>query len=192
MGTRLKYLSHLKHLSFFDEFAVEKITVTTVDQWLSHITAESYLHGQHNTRCSYEREFTLLKLILGYYQSRKNRSYVLPFIKDQNKMTIVRQKPLKPSKYATEEQFRDFHFHLRESVRGTKWEALEYIALFQYMLGQRIQETAALHFEDFNTELRLVVLDKKIVWSRCAGVPDQLEKGHKADAGKILPLMRIF
>lgn len=188
LGTQLKYKSLLKHLSFFNEFPVEKITVTTVDQWLSHITSKDYLHGQHSTRCSYEREFTLLKLILRHYQGRKNRAYVLPFINDQNKMTMVRQKPLKPSKYLTEEQFGEFHKHLRESVRGTKWEALEYVALFQYMLGQRIQETAALHFEDFNTELGIVTLDKKVVWTRRAGFADEIQRGHKADSGKTLPL----
>lgn len=188
LGTQLKYKSYLKHFIFFNEFPVEKITVTTVDQWLSHITSKEYLHGQHCTRCSYASEFTLLKLILRHYQGRMNRAYVLPFINDQNKMAVVRQKPLKPSKYLTEEQFREFHVQLRESVRGTKWEALEYVALFQYMLGQRIQETAALHFEDFNTELGVVTMDKKVVWTRRAGFADQLEKGHKADSGKTLPL----
>lgn len=188
LATQLKYQSYLKHFYFFNEMPVETINANTVDQWFVHIKSEPYLYGQHSTRCSYDQEFTVLKQIFSYYQSRRNRQYTLPNIKDHNQMAIVKPKPLKPSKYLTDEQFQQFHYHLRNQIRGTKWEMLEYVALFQYMLGQRIQETAPLCFEDFKTDLGIVVLNKKMVWTRRSDIEDRIEDGHKTNAGKTLPL----
>ena len=73
---------------------VDEIEPIQIDQWIAHVKNPVYLQAGHSTRCSYDHEFSLLRIILNFYSSRFNRNYRLPFIPDHNEMLKVKNKPV--------------------------------------------------------------------------------------------------
>lgn len=67
-------------------------------------------------------------------------------------------------------------------------ERAYYIACMQYLTYSRIQETVALHYEDFDIEAGFVTLNKKIVYRRTKGAKPELHSGSKTNKGKRIVL----
>lgn len=185
LSTQIRYKSYLKHFDFFMNLAVDEIAPIQIDKWITRLKHPEYLKTQHSTRCSYDHEFTVLRGILNYYSSRFNRNYRLPFIKDHNEMLRVRTKP-KIKKDLTVDQFKAFVQALRGICLNTKWEAIYYLALMQYGIYGRIQDAAALSYEDFDFVNNKVSVNKKVQWLRAKGFKDRIVDGSKTNDGKIL------
>lgn len=185
LSTQIRYKSYLKHYAFLWDFVVDEIEPTHIDQWIAHLKRPEYLAQCHSTRCNYEHEFSVLRVILNFYSSRFNRNYRLPFIKDHNDMLKVRHKPTL-KKDLTVEQFQAFITSLQGLCWGTKWEAIYYLALMQYGIYGRIQDAAALSYESFDFVRNMVNINQKVQWLRAKGYEDRITPGSKANGGKVL------
>jgi len=185
LSTQIRYVSYLKHFSFLWNYVVDEIEPTQIDQWIAHIKTPQYLARCHSTRCSYEHEFSVLRVILNFYSSRFNRNYRLPFISDHNAMLKVKNKPT-VKKDLTVDQFKAFIKELRDRCWGTKWESIYYLALMQYGIYGRIQDAAALSYESFDFGRNAVDINQKVQWLRGRGYDDRVVPGSKANGGKVL------
>ena len=58
----------------------------------------------------------------------------------------------------------------------------------QYGTYCRVQEAAALHFEDFDLSRNRLTINKKVLWPRARGHNTQIVSGSKANGGKEIPL----
>lgn len=185
VSTQIRYKSYLNHFPFFWNFVVDQIEPTHIDQWISYVKRPEYLAKCHSTRCGYDHEFSVLRVILNYYSSRFNRNYRLPFLKDHSEMLKVKNKPM-VRKDLTVDQFKAFIHSLREICWETKWEAIYYLALMQYGIYGRVQDTAALSYESFDFAGNQINVNQKVQWLRSAGHEDRVTSGSKANGGKIL------
>lgn len=57
----------------------------------------------------------------------------------------------------------------------------------QYATYNRVQEAAALHYEDFDFTRNKLVMNKKIQWLRAKGFEDRIVGGAKTNAPKRAP-----
>jgi len=184
LATQLRYLKYERHFAFFLKEKVVDIDTARIDAWIAYVKRPEYLAGCHPTRTSFEHEFKVLRAILNYYSSRCNRNYRLPFLRDHLKMLKVREKPA-VKKDLTVEQLRAFLEELKTLCLGTKWEAIYYLAVMQYAIYGRIQEAAALYFEDFDLVNDRLEVKRKAQWMRARGHEDRVVPGSKANGGKI-------
>jgi integrase len=193
--TQARYRSYLQHFKVLDDLEVESIDPSAIDSWISYVKRPEYLANLNVTRCGFEHEFTVLRQILNYYASRFNRNYRLPFLRDHNKMLKVREKPAIRKDLSVDE-FKKFVAALRELLVGTKHEVIFYTALAQYAIYGRIQDAAALHFEDVDFERGKIYVRRKVQWARTKGETDRIVGGSKANGGKEIPMnefaARIF
>lgn len=187
LTTQIRYLSYLQHFDFLKDRVVEEIKATDIDKWIAHVKKPEYLARFHSTRCSYSHEFTVLRGILGYYASRHNRNYALPFLKEHVADLKVRDKP-EITKDLTVEQMQKFLQALHANVQNTKYEVIYYLALMQYLIYGRIQEAAALHYESFDFAGNKIRVDKKVQWIRKKGMANRIVDGAKANSGKTLDM----
>lgn len=185
LSTQIRYKSYLKHFTFLWHMPVDEIEPLHIDQWIAHLKKPEYLKVCHSTRCSYDHEFSVLRVILNFYASRFNRNYRLPFLKDHNVMLKVKNKAT-VKKDLTVDQLKAFIESLRGLCWDTKWEAIFYLALMQYAIYGRIQDAAALHFEDFDLANDRLEVNKKVQWLRARGYEDRIVAGSKANGGKLL------
>lgn len=190
ISTQIRYRSYLKHFSLFWDMKVERIEPSDVDRWIAHIKRPEYLAAGHTTRCDYKHEFSVLRVILNFYSSRYNRNYRLPFLKDHKAMLKVREK-MKISKDLTVEEFKRFIDALKQVCLEFDCEVVYYLAMMQYATYCRVQEVAALHYEDFDFVRNRLTVNKKLQWSRAKGIPDRIVDGTKTNGGKEIPIPEL-
>ena len=185
LSTQLRYKCYIKHYEFLWNMRVDEIEPTQIDKWIAHLKRPEYLAQCHATRCSFDHEFTVLRIILNFYSSRFNRNYRLPFIRDHNEMLKIKNSPT-VRKDLNVDQLKAFFEALRKDCWGTEHEAIYFLALLQYGIYGRIQDAAALHFEDFDFVGNKIQINKKVQWIRAKGYGTRLVAGSKANGGKIL------
>ncbi len=187
VSTKIRYLSYIQHFNYFSDFVVENIEPTDIDGWITYLKKPEYLKQHHSTRCDYRHEFSVLRQILGFYASRFNRNYRLPFLPEHRKMAKVKEKP-EIKKDLNLQEFEKFLKALGETVLGTKYAVVYYISLMQYAIYGRLQDVAALHYEDFNFTRNELTINKKVIWPRAKGYEPFIECGSKVGGGRVLPL----
>lgn len=186
-STRAKYKSYLKHFKFFEDTPVDRIDAVKIDQWLGRLKSPEYLATCHSTRTSYEHEFTLLKVILRYYQSGFDRNYQLPFLSQHRKALKVKDVPSKKKDLSLEE-FNSFLKALWSDVQSTNMEQIYFLAKIQYAIFGRAQEAAAISVEDFDLIRGTVSVNKRVIWTRVKGEAPFIEHGLKVGSEKVIPL----
>lgn len=190
-STAARYPHYLKHFDFFKGRTVENIDTLAIDSWISWLKRPEYLATQHSTRCNYNHEFSLLRGMLGVYNSRINRNYRMPFIKDHKSALKVKETPL-IKKDLTPDEFNRFLESLKSICEGTKGEFVYHLAFFQYFTFSRVQEASALHYEDFNFQKGEVSINKKLLFGRSKKEKTVLASGAKANGGKIIPISEML
>jgi integrase len=184
IATQLRYMDYLKHFGFLLMTKVAEIEPAHIDAWITYVKRPEYVATCHSTRCSFEHEFKILRSILKYYNSRINRNYRLPFLRDHMKMLKVKEKPI-VTKDLTMDQLAAFLKELRALCWDTKWEVIYYLAVMQYAIYGRIQEAAALFVEDFDLANNRLEVKRKVQWLRVRGYEDNVVAGSKTNGGKI-------
>ena len=180
LSTQIRYKSYLKHLQYLWYLNVDEIEPTQIDKWIAHVKRPEYLAQCHSTRCGYDHEFSVLRVILNFYSSRFNRNYRLPFIADHNEMLKVKNKPI-VRKDLSVDQLKTFITALRDICWETKWEVIYYLALMQYGIYGRIQDAAALSYEDFDFARNRITITKKVQWLRAKGYDHRIVAGSKTN-----------
>lgn len=185
VSTRNKLRSQVRHLEpVMDAPLLKAWTPFTVDMLISEWRKPEYLLDQKGTRASYGNELALLKQLLGYYRTRFDFSFGQPVLPEHRKKSTVRKIAAKPEKDLSTREYGLFLAALEAITAGTEYEAIRVMAEVQYGLYARIQEIAALHYEDFDPKTGLVSLTKKIVWPRFKGQEAFLQIGLKASDQK--------
>ncbi|MGK5087924.1 site-specific integrase [Bdellovibrionota bacterium FG-2] len=190
ISTQIRYQSYVKHFKYFWNMSVEKIEPTDIDGWIAYLKRPEYLVQGNPTRCDYHHEFSVLRRIFNYYASRFNRNYRQPFIPEHRRMLKVKEKT-KVEKDLTVAEVQLFISKLREMVMGTRFEVTYYVALTQYAIYSRVQEVAALHYEDFHFGRNEIVINKKAIWPRMKGMKPFIEAGAKTNGGKKIPMSAL-
>ena len=190
ISTQIRYKSYLSHFKFFDSLPIEEITPTCIDSWIMELKSPDYLARFHSTRQNYFHEFSVLKQIFGFYCSRFNRNFRQPFLREHRSMLVVRERE-EVVKDLSVVEVQKFLLALRDSLHGTRFEAIYYVALIQYLTYSRIQDVAALHFEDFNFERGEVTINKKVIWPRTRSIAPFITAGSKANGGKTIPVSKL-
>jgi len=189
-STQVRYVSYFQHLDYFKGMKIENIQPTIIDGWITHIKKREYLDQFHNTRCGYDHEFSVLRELLKFYASRCNRNYRLPFLQEHKAMLKVKEKS-KVEKDLNVDEVKKFFHSLKEICFGTKWEVIYYMSLMHYAIYGRLQDAAALHYEDFDMTRKTVSINKKAVWLRAKNEEDYIDEGSKANRGKVLPMSEL-
>lgn len=166
--TQDRYRSYLKHFKPLEELEVESVDPSTIDAWIRWVKHPEYLETLNANRLGFDHEFTVLRGSMNYYTSRFNRNFHLPFLRDHNKMLKVREGEA-VRKDLTVEEFKRFITAFWEVVGDTPHEVIYYIALMQYAIYGRIQDAAALHYEDFDFERSKIHVRRKVQWARAKG-----------------------
>jgi integrase len=187
VSTQIRYRSYLKYFHLFWNTPVEQIDTNAIDSWITHIKSPAILNAAHPTRCSYDHEFSVLRTILKFYATRMNRNYRLPFLPDQMAALVVRPKKKQKKDLRIEEVLMFFNA-LKQVCAEFDCEVIYYVAKMQYGIYGRVQEAAALHYEDFDFNRKRVNVNKKVQWLRAKGHEDQLVQGSKANDGKEITL----
>ena len=190
VSTQIRYKSYLQHFTLFWNMQVEKIEPSDVDRWIMQIKKPEYLAKGHTTRCDYKHEFSVLRGILNFYSSRYNRNYRLPFLKDHKPMLKVREK-MKISKDLSIDEFEKFLASVKQVSTEYDCEVVYYLAVMQYATYCRVQEAAALHYEDFDFVRNKITINKKVQWPRARGYATKLVDGSKANGGKEIPMSAL-
>jgi integrase len=175
----------LRHLEYFFQFErTGEIEARHIREWLTLILDPVYIAGQKSTRMTYRHEWIVLKSIIGHYRENFNNSYSLPFLKS-HRADLQFREVLREDKDLSLGEFNAVLKALKESSSGEN-EVFYYLAIFQYGIYGRVQEAAALHFEDFSDTT--VRVHRKIEWLRRKGQKAILSSGSKSNAGKEIPL----
>ena len=190
ISTAARYRKYLKCYECLMDMPVEQIGPLQIDRWIGAMKSPENLARGHTTRCTFEHEFTVLKIIFNFYTSRINRSFRSPFIADHKKMLKVREKPL-VKKDLTVDHVSRFLAALKEICGERDCEAIYYLGLMQYAIYSRVQEAAALYYEDFDFERNKLMVRRKVQWLRCRGYPDRIVDGAKTNGGKQIELPEL-
>lgn len=182
-ATKNNYESKLRHFGFFSGMRVSDIGPAVISDWLSELKSEEYLAGQKSTRSSYRQEMMMAKAILNFYREETDHTYSLPFLKRHMKSLKVKE-VFRKEKDMSMEEFKKFSSALRE-VCTPEFEWVYYVALFQYGIYGRVQDAAALHYEDFGPEN--VRVHRVVEWPRRKGEKAQVRSGSKTNPGKEIP-----
>ena len=189
--TWARYLSYRKHFDFFAKMDMQAITVSTIDQWFAHIRSKQYLATQRSTRVDYRHEVSVLKQILRHYRERENHNYVWPFLKEHSEMIDLGRRKQSREKDLRPEEVHKFLKCLKVNSIEANQETVYWILSIQYALCLRVQEAAALSFEDFDFERNEITVNRRVVWARSKGFKTRIESGTKANPGKTIPLSTL-
>lgn len=156
-GTQQYYDNRLPHFESLNGFSVEKITPSVIDRLVKFWVKEA---PKSKMRSTFEKELTILKVILGYYQKRINQAFRLPILDEHYRAADVLKKAVRPVQSLTEEDLGRF----LEVLKDGREPQFYFLALTQFCFGLRIGEACALRWSDLDLKNREVVIEQTIVW----------------------------
>ena len=187
VSSQNKIRSYLIHLEpVMDAPALAQWTPFTVDKLISTWKLPENLESMRCTRVSFKNELSLLGQLLGLYRSRFNFNFGFPILREHKKNSSFGNKREKVKKDMEVRDFGKFLTELKKITDDTEYESIRVMAEVQYGLYGRIQEIAAIHYEDFDHRSGLITLNKKIVWHRFKGQEPILRNGLKASDMKTI------
>jgi integrase len=179
--TQVKCMNRMRHLGFFAHMLVKDIDDDAVLAWLSFLKKPENLATMSKTRMNFREEWKLLGMVLKPYR-KKNPSYVMPCLEAQKTKLRVREGQ-GGTKDLSLEELKAFLKVMRDSCKGER-EVFYYLALFQYGIYGRIQDAAALHFEDFRGDTVRVARKSIFIKGNFVG----FKEGAKEGQGKTIPM----
>jgi integrase len=181
-----KMRDHIPHFESLFAEEVKSIGPNRIDRLIGHWKSPSYIERQKSTRTSYFCELRSLRLILRFFQSRFDNSYFIPILDEHRENISFRESAPKFRKDLLPEQVDLFLTKLDELFsEGTPWICV--LARLQYYLGGRVQEPAALFFEDINFKEGTVTLKRRIQWSKRKGQRRKFVEELKAEDQRVQP-----
>lgn len=182
-STLVRYDSYFKHFKSLFDVTMNELCSTHIDQLLSLWKSSKYLSTSQPTRMNYDHEFSLLSSLFRFYEERS--VFRSPIRKSHYSLLKVRSgEPRK--KDLTKDEVDRFFAELKAICPG-KYEPIFYLAQFQYWSYCRVQEAAALHFEDFDKAKGTLTVRRRIMWIRAKGQEDIVDSGLKASETKEIP-----
>ena len=188
-GTQIHYDQLIRlHLEPLMNLSISEITPKAIDCWIDGLIENMQLYPQARLRKSFEKELTLLGVILRYYLDHEDDPrFVFP-IKGRHRQAVLLRKDVEPvDRDLSYEEF----LKIAEAFSSLKIKhALIYRVLFvlQFRQALRISEAASVFWEDVNLDFRnpsqsTLRICRHIEFSKVAGVDSRIAPGFKNSKG---------
>lgn len=164
LATKQMYDRRLPHLEFLFEKPVEKINIQMIDSLVKYWMTEHPIWHQRQT---FEKELTLLKVILNYYRKRKNPAYVIPVLEEHYRASDVTREAEKPVQSLSTEELGKFLGFLKQGINPNYYV----LALTQFSFGLRIGEACGLTWSCLDLRNRVAVIDQVVTWHHTTWEP---------------------
>jgi site-specific recombinase XerD len=175
-----------RHFKPLHSDVVDEINSPRIDRLIGLWKSKDYLDAQKSTRTNYAGELKDLGRVFRYYQSRFNNSFFNPILREHRANVQVRPRKERFRKDLLPDEFNRFVAKLEE-LYGLETPWVPVLARLQYALGGRIQEPAALFFEDFDVKAGTVTLRRRVQWSKRAGQKRKFVDELKRELQRVQP-----
>lgn len=155
--TQQGYNRRLRHLGFLYPAAVDAITTTVIDELVKYWVTK---HPKTKFREDFDKELTLIKVILNFYRRRKNPAYVIPVLDDHYRAADLKRKAQQPVQSLSKKELSEFLGVLKDKRNPQHYV----LALTQFCLGLRIGEACGLEWKHLDLENRVAVIQQTVIW----------------------------
>jgi hypothetical protein len=146
-----KMQDHIPHFESILDEEMDSLTIGRIDRLIRLWTSSSYLEKVKSTRVSYFCELRSFRVICNFYRSRINNSFFVPILSEHWEDVKFRQRAPLYQKDLMPDEFERFIAKLGEHFsKDSPW--IVPLARLQYAIGGRVQEPAAIFFEDVNSK----------------------------------------
>lgn len=156
-SSRQFYENKLPYLAALGDIPVARLDVETIDELVKAWVSQP---PKRAGRMNFDRELTLLTVVLNFYKSRKDPAYVVPVRKSHYEGATVVRKAECDIKALTEEELGVFLVALKREINPQYYP----LALLQFSLALRIGEACGLQWQDFDFENDTVMIRRTVVW----------------------------
>lgn len=184
LATKQMYDRRLPHLDFLHNIPVERITVQMVDELVKYWMTD---HPKWHQRLTFEKELTLLKVVLNYYRKRRNAAYVLPVLDEHYKAADVARRAERPVQSLSTEDLGRFLEHLKNGINSNHYV----LALAQFSFGLRIGEACGLAWSSLDLKNRVAVIDQVVTWHHTTWEPT-IKKRPKNGKVRVLVIPELL
>ncbi len=157
-GSKQFYERKLPFLEPLHSLNVEAIDVRAIDELVKYWVNEC---PKAKTRQSFEKELTLLTVILNFYRSRQNRSYVVPIDRHHVEASRLVRKVKGEVAALSEEDLARFLSALKEEKNPIYF----HLAAVQFGLSLRIGEACALDKRYIDFERKEIRIGQTVIWN---------------------------
>lgn len=196
IGTRVHYDQLLDlHFDYLMNKHINDITPRVIDDWLALMKKDIGLTGQSLLRKSFDKELTLLGVILRHYDEYfEDPMFRFPIKKRHRTDAVVKRDTGKRDRDLPYEDFLKVRATALTDKQGVVLDALMTV---QYRQALRVSEVCALHWEDVRLDLQqpensTIRVARHAEWSRKRGMQSVVTLGYKnsraAGAVKELPM----
>jgi integrase len=196
VGTRVHYDQLLAlHFDYMMDKPINDITPRVIDDWLALMKKQIGRTGQSMLRKSFDKELTLLGVILRHYDEYfEDPVFRFPIKKRHRTDAVVKRDAGQRDRDLPYEDFLKVLAVARTFEQGQTLEALMTV---QYRQALRVSEGCALHWEDVRLDFRnpensVIRVSKHMEWTRKRGMQSVISLGYKnsraAGAVKELPM----
>jgi integrase len=169
--------------SFLGNVKVSEVTSATIDRWLDWLKRQPT--AKNPGRKSFERELTVLTLILNWYRNYKDASFIVQITKRHRE--DCRYKPVVPRRadyFARTDEIRSWIEWLRKCQSPVYAE----LATFMILTGCRVSEAAALKWDAIDVKLKLARIVRTVHWDHWTRKPS-LQETTKTDGSARVVLL---
>lgn len=157
-GTKQLYERKLHFLEPLHSLNVEDIDVRAIDGLVKYWVHEL---PRARARQSFDKELTLLTVILNFYRSRQNRSYVIPVDRNHVEASRLVRKAKGEIAALSEEDLERFLAELKKQKNPAYFP----LAAAQFGLSLRIGEVCALDKRFIDFERKEIRIGQTVIWN---------------------------
>lgn len=174
-STQIFYEKTIRLLEPLLDLEVEKLSPTTIDEWLLYLKEPEQMETYRATRCSFEKELDTLKAVLAWYRENNARcNLVSPFRKRHTQMARIGIRPNSHEKFMRTDECRTWLRHLRDD--SPLFFAMAVVQIRQVL---RVSEVAAMKWRYLDLNSKTYRLCEHAIWPRLANQPARIEPGTK-------------
>lgn len=152
MGTSQTYDRRLPMLEFLNDYKVEDISISTIDELINHWIKNCI---KSKRRYTFTKELNILKVILRWYHTRISYRYIMPVLREHYSYANVGKRPKAPVQSLSRAELHPFLGELKRERNHNIYA----VALAQFALSLRIGETLGLHWEAVDLKNGIATID---------------------------------
>lgn len=183
-STQQTYEKRLPNLDYLKNCPVEQVTTAVVDDLVTEWVTNYPKTGQRQT---FEKELSLLKVVLNFYRKRINPSYVIPVLDEHYRAADMAKKADAGVQSLSQKELAEF----LDDLRNSKSPQFYSMALAQFCLGLRIGEVCGLHWDAIDLENRVIRIEWTIAWDQITWEP-RVKKRPKNGKVRVLVIPEIL
>lgn len=180
---RLPYITE----SFLGNLKVSELNSAAIDRWLEWLKKQPT--ASNAGRKTFERELTILTLILNWYRNYKDATFVVQITKRHRE--DCRYKPLtarRPDYFARTEEIRSWIGWLRKRQSPVYAE----LATFMILTGCRVSEAAGLMWDSVDLNLKIARIVRTVHWDHWTRKPTLQDTTKTDESTRIVILPDVL